>query len=150
MYAIKKAISVTVQGCVNMLMVTRLHCWLGDSHQQRERLPAERLPLDGIAVSLFGWSKQMQYKSSPDRVSDGKIKITTLILRRGALSSTKEQCRRNWNTNITTLSNTVTNQLASYPQLPLPIFTINWSIVASLIIGSSLVIGSFSNFPVSL
>ena len=36
-----------------------------------------------IVVSLFGRSKQIQYKSSPNRVSDGKIKITILILRRG-------------------------------------------------------------------
>ena len=37
--------------------------------------------LDSIAVSLFGWSKQIKYKSST--VSDGRIKITILILRRG-------------------------------------------------------------------
>ena len=33
--------------------------------------------LDSIAVSLFEWSKQIQYKSSPNRVSDGKIKVNT-------------------------------------------------------------------------
>ena len=35
-----------------------------------------------IAVSLFGWSKQIlcQYRPSPNRVSDGKIQTTILIL----------------------------------------------------------------------
>ena len=41
------------------------------------------LCLDSIAVSLslFGWSKQIQFKSSPNRVSEGKIQIPILILR---------------------------------------------------------------------
>ena len=43
------------------------------------------LYLDSIAVSLslFGWSKQIQFKSSPNRVSEGKIQIPILILRWG-------------------------------------------------------------------
>ena len=36
---------------------------------------------NSIAVSLFGWSEEIQNKSSPNRVSDSKIKMTTLILR---------------------------------------------------------------------
>ena len=35
--------------------------------------------LDSIAVSLFGWSKQIQFKSSPNR--EGNIQIPILILR---------------------------------------------------------------------
>ena len=52
----------------------------------------KQVKIDSIAVSLFGWSKQIQDKSSPNRdshtvtVSDSKIKITILILKRGALS----------------------------------------------------------------
>ena len=49
---------------------------------------AGRGGVDSIAVSVFGWAKQIQYKSSPNRVSvsDGKIQITILILIRGDLS----------------------------------------------------------------
>ena len=39
--------------------------------------------LDSIAVSLLGWSKQIQNQSSPNRVSEGKIQLTILILRWG-------------------------------------------------------------------
>ena len=35
----------------------------------------------------FGWSKQSQTKPSPNRVSDGKIRLTILTLRRGTSRS---------------------------------------------------------------
>ena len=41
-------------------------------------LKMSRYLLHSIAVSLFGWSKQIQFKSSPNRESEGKIQIPIL------------------------------------------------------------------------